>query len=325
MELNDTYKCGRCGAAHPLELDQYLKNERTKCLDNMDPRDPMCQIFRDAAKSRKLAELQRVKIRFQASMEQATRGQKTAPAEAKEELMQALKQFPGDFCVFKAIGMKRKICVKEMKEVDKSLRLEQLVKLFTKDENENVDHWLDITGRSTLLSSKCFDGNTCRIYQFPVRVTAVISDGKLNYECQLMNEKSYKPVVLFHGRSDFISKFGSQEKDMEWIKLLVIGSQAAFSSSKESRRDTISDLRIVYQDLDAKPKIWIQSPGMTLKDPPKSTAALTPVHCADQNGEFNEFFGTDMKNTRAAPVLETKIKKNEDIMERLRRLEMNNK
>ena len=95
----------------------------------------------------------------------------------------------------------------------------------------------------------------------------------------------------------------------------------------------------MYHDLDAKPKIWIQSPGMTLKDPPKSTSALTPVHCgkwpvftlyviivlADQNGEFNEFFGTDMKNTRAAPVLETKIKKNEDIMERLRRLEMNNK
>jgi len=325
MELNDTYKCGKCGAAHPLELDQFLKNERIKSLDNMDPRDPMCQIFRDAAKSRNLAEVRKASNRFQASMAQAKRGYLTAPAGVREQLMEALNKCPGNFCVFKAIGMKKKICVKEMKEVDKSLRLEQFIKLFTKDENENVDHWLDITSRSTLLSSEFFGGNTCRIYQFPVKVTVVICDGKLNYECQLMNETSYKPVVSFHGRSDFISKFGSQEKDMEWIKLLVIGSQAAFSSSKETRRDTISDLRIVYHDLDAKPKIWIQSPGMTLKDPPKSTSALTPVHCADQNGEFNEFFGTDMKNTRAAPVLETKIKKNEDIMERLRRLEMNNK
>ena len=52
---------------------------------------------------------------------------------------------------------------------------------------------------------------------------------------------------------------------------------------------------------------------------------LTVNHVqADQSGEFDPYFGTDMKDTRPAPVLETKIKKNEDIMERLRRLEMNN-
>ena len=156
---------------------------------------------------------------------------------------------------------------------------------------------MEITSRSTLISDyfggKFSTGNTRRIYQFPVKVTAVKSEGPLNCECQVKIKNDYKPVVVFNTGSCSNSNFGPRENNLEFIKLMVIGFQASFSSSEQSRRDTISgnnniqntshfqDLRLVYNDQGTKPKIWIQSPGITHKDPPNSVAKLTPIHCGE--------------------------------------------
>jgi len=98
----------------------------------MDPCDPMGEVFKEAIKARKLAEIRRVNICFRMSMAEAENRQNTAPAELREKLIQTLKQYPVEFIIYKAIGMRKKLCVKELKEVDKSLRFNQIVTLFTK-------------------------------------------------------------------------------------------------------------------------------------------------------------------------------------------------